>query len=448
MTRLTRQLGLGSATAAVVGQIIGVGIFLTPAAMAKAVGSPFWLLVAWLLMGVMALSGALCYGALGTRFPEAGGGYAYLREAWGERLAFLYGWQCLLVMDPGLTAALGTGVAAYVAVILPSTSGSQKAVAIGSVLALAAANAVGLRVGDGILRLVTLLKLGALGALVVWGFVGGAGSFSHFVPLVAQRPGSLPLLPAMGMATIGAFFSLAGWWTAANLGEEIRDAERVLPRALALGIGITTVTYILVSASFVYLVPMDAVASGETFAAQAGSALFGPIGATILAAVVILCVLGSLAAFQLLAPRVYYAMSRDGVFLQSIGQLHPRFGTPARAIAVQAVLASAFITLGTFDEIVAYFVFATVAFVALTVAGVFVIDRRAPAGESLRSRIWAYPVTPVVFLLLSGLVLALYAANRPWQAALGVLVVVLGAPVYEWVAASRRSKPAAAEGPA
>ena len=253
---------------------------------------------------------------------------------------------------------------------------------------------------------------------------------------------------AMGMATIGAFFSFGGWWVAANIGEEVRDAERVLPKALALGIGITTVTYILVSASFVYLIPMDAVASGETFAAQAGSALFGPVGGTVLAAVVILCVLGSLAAFQLLAPRVYFAMSRDGVFLQSIGQLHPRFGTPARAIALQAVLASAFITLGTFDEIVAYFVFATVAFVALTVAGVFIIDRGALAGESLASRIWLYPLTPIVFLLLSGLVLALYAANRPWQASLGVLVVALGAPVYEWVAAAKRSKTAAEAGSA
>jgi APA family basic amino acid/polyamine antiporter len=423
-----------------VGQIIGVGIFLTPAGMAKSVGSPFWLLVAWLLMGVMALSGALCYGALAARFPEAGGGYAYLREAWGPRFAFLYGWQCLLVMDPGLTAALGTGVAAYVAVVLPVTAGFPKAVAICTVVLLAAANALGLRVGDGILRLVTLLKLGALGGIVAWSFGTGAGSFSHFFPLVAQRPGSLPLLPALGMATIGAFFSFGGWWVAANIGEEIKDAERTLPKALALGVLITTATYILVSASFVYLVPMDAVASGETFAAQAGSALFGPIGGTILASVVILCVLGSLAAFQLLAPRVYYAMARDGVFLQSIGQIHPRFGTPARAIALQAFLASVFITVGTFDEIVAYFVFATVALVALTVAGVFVIDRRVPAGESIGSRIWGYPVTPAVFLVLSALVLALYAANRPWQASLGVLVVALGAPAYEWVSGPRSSR--------
>ncbi len=431
-----------------VGQVIGVGIFLTPAAMAKSVGSPFWLLVAWLVMGTMALSGALCYGALATRFPEAGGGYAYLREAWGPRFAFLYGWECLLVMDPGLTAALATGVAAYLSAIVPLSSGAQKAVAIGSILVLAVANASGLRVGDGILRVVTVLKLGALGSLVVWGFARGAGDFAHFLPLVAQRPGSQPLLPALGGATVAAFFSFGGWWVAANIGEEVRDAEKTLPKALALGIAITTVVYVLVSASFIYLVPMEAVGSGETFAAQAGAVLFGSVGGTILTGVVVLCVLGSAAAFQLLAPRVYYAMARDGVFLQSIGQLHPRFGTPARAIALQAFLASLFITVGTFDEIVAYFVFATVALVALTVAGVFVIDRQVPAGESLRSRIWGYPVTPVVFLLLSCLVLALYAANRPWQASLGVLVVALGAPVYEWVAAAKRSKAAEGASPA
>ena len=133
-------------------------------------------------------------------------------------------------------------------------------------------------------------------------------------------------------------------------------------------------------------------------------------------------------------------MARDGVFLESVGRLHPRFGTPARAITLQAVLASAFITMGTFDEIVAYFVFATVALVAITVAGVFVIDRRVPGAETLRSRIWGYPVTPIVFLILSCLVLALYAGHRPLQAALGVLVVALGAPVYEWVAAAKRSR--------
>ena len=135
-------------------------------------------------------------------------------------------------------------------------------------------------------------------------------------------------------------------------------------------------------------------------------------------------------------------MARDGVFLESVGRLHPRFGTPARAIAFQAALASVFIVLGTFDQIVAYFVFATVALVAITVAGVFVIDRGAPSGATLRKSIWGYPATPTVFLLLSCLVLALYAANRPLQAALGVVVVALGVPVYEWVAASKRPRPA------
>ena len=422
------------------GQVVGVGIFLTPAAMAKSLGSPFWLLVVWLVMGGMALCGALCYGALATRFPEAGGGYAYLREAWGPRLAFLYGWECLLVMDPGLTAALATGVAAYASAIVPLEAGSQKAVAIGSVLLLASANAFGLRVGDGILRLVTVLKLGALGFLVAWGPARGLGDSAHFLPFVDQHPGSAPLVPALGGATVAAFFSFGGWWVAANIGEEVRDPERTLPRALALGVATVTVIYVLVSASFVYLVPMGAVASGETFAAQAGAALFGPAGGAILAAVVVLCVLGSAAAFLLLAPRVYYAMARDGVFLESVGRLHPRFGTPARAISIQALLASLFIAVGTFDEIVGYFVFATVAFVALTVAGVFVIDRRAAAAATLRSRIPGYPLTPVVFLLLSCLVLGLVAANRPLQASLGVLVVALGAPVYQWVAAGKRSR--------
>jgi APA family basic amino acid/polyamine antiporter len=319
--------------------------------------------------------------------------------------------------------------------------------AIASVLGLAAANIVGLRLGDGLLRLLTAMKLLALASIVVWGLARGAGAWSHFVPFVGQRPGSTPLIPALAGGLMVAFFSFGGWWEAAKIAGEVRDPGRTVPRALALGVAIVTLVYVAVSATFIYLVPMEDVTSGETFAAQAGTALFGSAGGRVLAAIVALSVLGSLAALVMLLPRVYYAMARDGAFLSTVGQLHPRFGTPARAIALQAFVASLLIALGTFEEIVAYFVFVTVVFIALTVAGVYVIRGRSSAPAPPRP-LPGYPVTPAVFLLSTLMLLGLLGANRPREALIGVVVVALGVPVYAIVGAARPMRIDEQEGPA
>jgi len=198
--KLKRQIGLRTATALIVGEVIAVGIFLTPAGMAKSLGSPVWLLIVWLLMGGMALCGALCYGELAARFPEAGGGYVYLREASGRPIAFLYGWMALLVMDPGLTAALAVGLASYVGYIFKLSQAGLKVVALGSILFVALVNIRGVRLGGGLIRWLTVLKLGLLGLVIVWGFGMRLGNWSNFMPLVAQRPGSEPLIGALALA--------------------------------------------------------------------------------------------------------------------------------------------------------------------------------------------------------------------------------------------------------
>ena len=424
---LRRQLGVLAVTALVVGEVIAIGIFLTPAGMARALGSPFWLLVIWLLMGLMALSGALCYGELAARYPEAGGGYVYLREAYGPGVAFLYGWKCLLVMDPGITAALAAGLASYVGYALGVTGVWLKVIAIGSIAVLGVVNIIGLKLGSGLMQGLTALKLGALALIIVLALGLQAGSWSNFVPLVAQHPGSKPLPEALAGAFVGAFFAFGGWWEISKLTGETRDPARTLPRALALGVGIVTAIYILTSAVFLYLVPLERVTSGETFAAQAGELLFGPAGGQVFAWIVIVAVLGSLLGLLMALPRVYYAMARDGVFFNGVAALHPRFGTPARAIAIQTVLASIIVVSGTFNQITAYFVFITVLFVGLTVAGLFRIRRRS-ADASYGT--WGYPVTPVIFLLLVFVLLALLAVNSPLQAALGVAIVAVGIPVY------------------
>ena len=208
---LRRQLGLGSATAAVTGEAIGVGIFLTPAAMAKSLGSPFWLLAVWLGMGAMTMSGALCYGELAGRFPRPGGSYVYLQETFGPRLAFLYGWMCLLVLDPGLTAALAAGTTGYAAYIFHWSPVGIKLAALSCIWALCLLNVFSTRMSAGFLRSITWLKFGVLALLTIWAIAFHRGEWSNFVPFVAQRAGSLPLIPALGGGMVAAFFSFGGW---------------------------------------------------------------------------------------------------------------------------------------------------------------------------------------------------------------------------------------------
>ena len=424
-----------TAAAVVVGEVVGVGIFLTPAAMAKSLGSPLLVLVVWLLSGLMALSGALCYGELAARFPAAGGGYVYLREAYGAPLAFLYGWMAFLVVDPGLTAALAVGAASYVGVVADLPPAGVKALAVGFVLALAALNAGGVKLGGWVVRWLTLVKLGLLLFILLWGFGLSLGDWSHFAPFAERRAGSPALGGALAGGLVSAFFSFGGWWDLSKLGGEVRDPRRTLPRALTLGVLSVTLVYVLTSAAFIYLVAPERVTSGEAFAAQAGEALFGPAGALVFTCVVVVAVLGSLAAFTMAAPRVYFAMARDGLFLQAAARLHPRTGAPVRAILMQAALAGALALLGTFDEIISYFMFAVVLFITLSVAGLFVLRRR---GEPAAYMTPLYPLTPVVYLLLSAGLLFLLAAGSPKQAFSGVAVVALGLPVYYLVFRRRR----------
>jgi APA family basic amino acid/polyamine antiporter len=277
------------------------------------------------------------------------------------------------------------------------------------------------------IRWLTVFKLLALAAIVLLAIVLRRGDASNFLPFIAQRPGSDPLPLALAGGLVGAFFAFGGWWEISKLAGEARDPARTVPRALAIGVAIVTAAYILTSAAFIYLVPLEGVTSGETFAAQAGEALFGGVGGHVFAAIVVVSVTGSLAALLMALPRVYYAMARDGVFFRPIAAVHPRFRTPARAIALQAVLASIFVMLGTFDEILGYFIFVTVFFVGLTVVAVFVLRRREGAGPFTTP---GYPVTPVFFLVLVAVLLVLLGGNRPVQAVLGVGVVALGIPAY------------------
>jgi basic amino acid/polyamine antiporter, APA family len=420
------------ATCLIVGQVIGIGIFLTPADMARQLGSPGLVYAMWLVMGTMALCGALCYGELASRFPEAGGAYVYLREAWGEAPAFLYGWKCLLVMDPGLTAALAAGMAEYVAYLVPLDAGGRKAVAVAALVLLALLSIAGTRIAASVLVAVTVLKLGLLAVIVLWGFASSAADLGQVWPTYARAPGSVPLVPALAGGFIAAFFSYGGWWEAARMAGEVRDPQRTLPRVFVLGIAVVTATYILTSMAFLALAGPQGAGSADAFAARVGEILFGAAGGTVLAAGVVVSILGSLTAIMLASPRVYVALARDGLFPRRLARLHHRFGTPVAAIALQAALASLLVLVGTFSEIVAYFIFVTVAFIAASVAGLY----RLPPPTSGYRTPWRR-FTPAVFIVLCVLLLALLLMGRPVQALLGVAVVAAGIPVYVWLGWSR-----------
>jgi APA family basic amino acid/polyamine antiporter len=374
---------LWSAAALVVGHTIGVGIFLTPAEFIGALASPALTLGLWLVCGALVLAGAFTFGELAARRPEGGGLYVYLREAWGRRVAFLYGWQCLLVMDPGITAALAAGLAQYLVVLWPAASGSERALAVAVIWILAAANMAGLRLSVRTLNLLTLFKVLALVAIVIAAFFSSGGSWSHFVPFAERRVGAAPLVMALGLGFTGAFYSFGGFWEASRVAGEIRDPGRKLPRAMALGVSVVTVIYLVTTAAFLFLVPAERATSAAAFGQRAGEALFGADGPRVLAAVVVVSVLASAMAFLLMAPRVYLAMGRDGLFPSRLSSLHPRTKAPVRATALLAAIATVFALSGSFSQIIAFFICTAMAFVLLAAAGLFVRagDGGAPSSE-------------------------------------------------------------------
>lgn len=431
--QLKRQFGLWTAVALIIGQVIAVGIFLTPAGMAKSVGSPFWLLVIWVVIGAMTLSGALCYGELASRFPEAGGSYVYLREIYGKAAAFLYGWMVLLVLDPGLTAVFGVGLASYAGVLVELSPAGKQILAIAAVVIVGFINILGARTGANFLKGLTLLKIGTLLFIIAYGFFGGFGDWNNFEPFFAVPADAFG---AFAGGIVGAFFAFAGWWEVTRISGEIENPQKNLPRTLAIGVVAITLIYILTSAVFLYLVPLNRVTSDETFAAQAGIALFGEIGGVIFSLIVIVSVLGTLFAYLMVSPRVYYAMARDGLFFKSFGELHPRFDTPHRATIIQVFLACVLILSGTFEQIISYFFFVVVAFIALTVAGLFKIHKTEFSGY----KTILYPLTPGFFIFVTAIVLLMIAMRNPFQSFLGVAVVLLGVPVYYLVFSKKHGR--------
>jgi APA family basic amino acid/polyamine antiporter len=369
-------------------------------------------------MGLMTVCGALCYSELAVRFPETGGTYVYLRQGYGEPMAVLFGWMSAAVLDPGLAAALAVGATSYMGTLVPLGPRGTVLFPVFLLIILAAINLLGTRLSGGVMATANFLKLGVLFAIVVWAVVSGHGRVDNLLPLAARRAGSGALFPAIAGAAVSAFFSFGGWWDAAKLGGEVREPEKNLPRALTAGVLLVTAIYLLVSFAFLYIVPLERVVSNTAFVAQLGSVLFGSAGGRVLSACVLLAVLSGLMALTMAAPRVYYAMARDGVFFPLFGRLHPRFGTPAWAILLQTGMALLLLVWGAFDRLLSYFLFSAVAFIGISAAGLFRLERPVVW--------WWYPAAPILYIGASAVVASLILIHDPWPALLGVAIVLSG----------------------
>lgn len=438
MTQQTRQLGLAAAIAVVTGESIAVGVFLTPATMARSLGSPLLLALAWLSMAVMATCGALCYSELAVRFPQSGGEYVYLREGYGERTAFLYGWMSSVVMYPGVAATLSVGSVAYLAILLPFSARVLIFIPALLLCVFGIINLLGTRLGGAVTSWVNMLKLAVLFALVGWAALSGHAHLANLLPFSERRPGSDPLFPAIAGGAVSAFFSFGGWWEASKIAGEVRNPRRNLPLAFMVGVAAVTAVYILISAAFLSVLPIDKVTSNTAFVAQFGAVLFGNAGARILSLCVVVCVCGGIAALAMAAPRVSYAMAQRGSFFPAFGKLHPRFGTPANAILLQTALSVAVLSLGAFDRMLSYIIFSAVFFLALAVSTLFRMKQPV--------RAWWFPAAPILFIVCCVAIDLLILMHDPLPALVGILIMLCGLPLHRLLAPRPPALPLITEG--
>ena len=406
----------------VVTQVIGVGIFLTPAAMMRAVGGLAPALLVWAVVGLLSLAGALCYAELTTRFPKAGGGYVFLREAFGSRVAFVSGWMSLLVTDPGITAALAIGLSRYLLAAVDGPGSLTAAVAIAAVCAFAVLTLSGRRTSSAMLRWTAAAKLTIVAILVVM------GALRSGLAVVSMSASVTPIsMEALAAATIGAFFAFGGWWELGRMSEEVESPRRTMPRALIGGVAIVTLVYALITVAYA-LGTSGRIggASDDAFVIDVGRALFGETAAQALAAMVVVAVCGSLAATLLAAPRMYVAMSRDGLFPAALVRFDERRGVASGATLIQTGLACLLIVLGTFEQILGYFVPVTIFFLGLSAAALFRLPR--PAEDAGVFRAPLHPLPLVLFLSLIVVVLTLFAVGQPRETLIGAVIAALGIP--------------------
>ncbi len=460
----SRELSLLDATAIVVGSMIGSGIFIVSAETARQVGSPGWLLVCWLMAGALTVMAALSYSELASMFPRAGGQYVFLREAYGPLAGFLYGWTLFTVIQCGTIAAVAVAFAKFLGVFAPGVSQSNvllalpfwkfstvQLVAVGLIVVLTAVNCLSLRTAKVIQTTFTITKVAALAGLILLGLV--CWSKFHGIPVnltdfwqphdVGGNPlTGIKFLGVLGLAMVGALFSCDAWNNITFAGDEVKNAEKVLPRSLAFGTALVVLLYVLANVVYLLILPMHGTpesasilgrgiswATEDRVATAVAEMIMGSSGQVVMAAAIIISTFGCLNGLILAGPRAYYAMSRDGLFFKRAGYLNKSTNVPVFGLLLQGLWACLLATSGTYSNLLEYVVFAALLFYVATVAAVFVL-RCKKKQHDRPYRVPAYPFLPAVYILFATLVLIGQICLAPKYCGAGLLIIVSGLPAY------------------
>jgi len=442
-TDLIKGLGLLDATTLVMGSMIGSGIFIVSADIARQTQSPGLMILTWVVAAVLTSIAALSYGELAAAMPHAGGQYVYLREAFGPLSGFLFGWTTFLVIQTGTIAAVAVAFAKYTGVFFPSISAqnplvwrvtTQQGLAIAVIVLLTLVNSRGIRTGAVIQNVFTFAKAGALIALVALGFLLGRNAeavtenFGGFWRNVSWNFDTVRLI---GVAMVGALFSSDAWNNVTFTAGEVRNPKRNLPLSLALGVGLVSILYL--ACNFVYLgaLPLEAIqnAPEDRVATAVVARMFGPSAVQIMAAAIMVSTFGCANGIILSGARVYYAMALDGLFFRRAAALHPHWKTPVFALGIQCFWAVLLTLSGRYGDLLDYVIFAVLLFYILTIAGIFALRRARPEMER-PYRAFGYPVLPAFYILTAGLIEILLLIYKPSYTWPGLIIVLLGVPVY------------------
>jgi APA family basic amino acid/polyamine antiporter len=420
----------------VIGTIIGASIFVQPSLVSGAVPSVPGMLLVWGAAGVLTLIGALVTAELASAFPGTGGVYVFLRESYSPAVAFLWCWAMFWSMHTGIIAAIAMVCARYIGFFVPLGDTGVRLVAIGVILALSAINYVGVRHGTALQTAFTVVKVAAVILIALAGFTAIGRTPASSMPGAAPAD-IVPSLRAFVTATVAGLFAFGGWHMVTYTGDETVDARRTIPRALMIGTLVVTASYIAVNAAYLVVLSPAAVAASNRVAADFADRVLGSGGAAAMSALVVLSTLGAMTGIILTGPRVYLAAAQDGLLVRWIGDVHPRFGTPHHAIALQAVWASVLVGTGTYRALFTRVVYTEWIFFGLMAAGIFILRRRE--GYAPAYRAWGYPVLPVLFIVSTAFIVVNQLLSDPRESAIGLLIVLAGLPVYFLRAARRTS---------
>ena len=434
MAELARSLTRLNATAMVAGTIIGASIFVQPSEIARHLDTPAAIMMAWLACGVLTLFGALVCAELASAFPQTGGMYVFLRETFSPLAGFLWGWAMFWSVHSGIIAAIAVVFGRYASVLLPpdmQTDVTVRVLAVSVILVLSAINYIGVKSGSRVQTALTIVKVVAIFALVVAGFLFAAPVAQPPAPAAAGA-GLTPFVLAM----VAGLFAYGGWHMVTYTAGETTMPAKTVPVALVVGVGIVTACYVLVNLVYLRLLPLEAVRASTRIAADAANVVLGRGGEVMLGVLVILSTVGSLTGIILTGPRMYFSMAGDGLAPRALTYVHPRFRTPAVAIVSQAIWASLLAGTGAYRQLFTRVVYTEWLFFALMAAGLFLLRQRSDYNPQYRT--WGYPVVPLVFIVASlGIVFHQFAID-PSEAAFGLGLVALGVPVYYYLRNANR----------